>query len=80
MIARTEAFQAAVALLRDLAPYDQSRQIVQMVYDGSLTQQQGQDLMSALVDYEIDPSGARLSPMPQVRSVTYVSGLDYPMK
>ena len=74
MIARAEAFQAAVTLLRDLAPYEQSRQIVQMVYDGSLTQQQGQDLMSALVDYEIDPSGARVSPLSQVRSVTYVSG------
>jgi len=74
MIARAEAFQAAVTLLRDLAPYEQSRQIVQMVYDGSLTQQQGQDLMSALVDYEIDRSGARVSPLSQVRSVTYVSG------
>ena len=56
MIARAEAFQAAVMLLRDLAPYDQCRHIVQMVYDGSLTHQQGKDLLSALVDRESDAS------------------------
>ena len=28
--------------------------IVQMTFDGSLTQQQGKDLLSALVDYEIE--------------------------
>jgi hypothetical protein len=56
MTARAEAFQAAVVLLRDLAPYDQCRHIVQMVYDGSLTHQQGKDLLSALVDHEIDAS------------------------
>ena len=54
MIERTEAFQAAVTLLRDLAPYDQCRHIVQMVYDGSLTHEQGKDLLYALVDDEID--------------------------
>ena len=54
MIARADAFQAAVTLLRDLAPYDQCRLIVQMTFDGSLTQQQGKDLLSALVDYEIE--------------------------
>lgn len=59
MIARAEAFQAAVMLLRDLAPYEQCRNIVQMVYDGSLTQQQGKDLLSALVEYEIDASAQR---------------------
>jgi hypothetical protein len=54
MIERTEAFQAAVTLLRDLAPYDQCRHVVQMVYDGSLTHAQGKDLLYALVDDEID--------------------------
>ncbi len=52
--AQTQAFEAAVTLLRDLAPYEQCRQIVQMVYDGSLTHQQGKDLLSALVDHEIE--------------------------
>ena len=56
MNARADAFQAAVRLLRDLAPYDQCRLIVQMTFDGSLTQQQGKDLLSALVDYEIGES------------------------
>ena len=54
MNARAQEFQAAVTLLRDLAPYDQARTIVQMVYDGSLTQQQGKDLLSALIAYEIE--------------------------
>jgi hypothetical protein len=54
--AQAEAFQAAVTLLRDLAPYDQCRLIVQMTFDGSLTQQQGRDLLSALVEYEIEAS------------------------
>jgi hypothetical protein len=59
MIGQAEAFRAAVMLLRDLAPYEQCRNIVQMVYDGSLTQQQGKDLLSALVDHEIDASAQR---------------------
>ena len=59
MNARADAFQAAVTLLRDLAPYDQCRLIVQMTFDGSLTQQQGKDLLSALVDYEIEASVQR---------------------
>jgi hypothetical protein len=54
MIERAEAFQAAVTLLRDLAPYDQCRHIVQMVYEGSLTHEQGKDLLYALVDLELD--------------------------
>jgi hypothetical protein len=57
--ARADALQAAVTLLRDLAPYDQCRLIVQMTFDGSLTQQQGKDLLSALVDYEIEESVQR---------------------
>jgi len=56
---RADAFQAAVTLLRDLAPYDQCRLIVQMTFDGSLAQQQGKDLLSALVDYEIEASVQR---------------------
>jgi hypothetical protein len=59
MIERAEAIQAAVTLLRDLAPYDQCRHIVQMVYDGSLTDQQGKDLLYALVDDEIDAPAQR---------------------
>lgn len=59
MIARKEAFQDAIMLLRDLAPYDQCRHIVQMVYDGSLTHQQGKDLLCALVDHEMDESAQR---------------------
>jgi hypothetical protein len=54
MMRRAEAFQNAVALLRDLAPYDQCRGIVQMVYDGSLTHQEGKELLHALVDAEMD--------------------------
>jgi hypothetical protein len=57
--AQTQAFEAAVTLLRDLAPYEQCRHIVQMVYDGSLTHEQGKELLYMLVDYEIDPSAQR---------------------
>ena len=59
MIERADAIQAAVTLLRDLAPYDQCRHIVQMVYDGSLTDQQGKALLYALVDDEIDAPAQR---------------------
>jgi hypothetical protein len=59
MIQRAEAFRAAVTLLRDLPPYDQCRHIVQMVYDGCLTHEQGKDLLYALVDYEIDAPARR---------------------
>jgi hypothetical protein len=65
MSAQPDAFQAAVMLLRDLAPYDQCRHIVQMVWDGSLTQQQGKDLLAALVDHEIDTATP-----PQPRSIS----------
>ena len=53
MIPRAEAYQAAVSLLRDLAPYEQCRHIVQMVYDGTLPHEQGKALLHALVDDEI---------------------------
>jgi hypothetical protein len=56
MIARAEVYQAAVALLRDLPPYEQCRHIVQMVYDGSLTHEEGLQLLYTLVGYGIDPS------------------------
>jgi hypothetical protein len=56
MTMRAEVYQAAVMLLRDMAPYDQCRHIVQMVYDGTLTQEQGKELLYMLVDYEIDPT------------------------
>jgi hypothetical protein len=56
---RAEVYQAAVTLLRDLEPYEQCRHIVQMVYDGSLTHEQGKELLYMLVDYEIDPSAQR---------------------
>jgi hypothetical protein len=59
MVAQAEKFKDAVALLRDLAPYDQCRHIVKMVYDGSLTHEQGKDLLYALVDYEIDAPNQR---------------------
>ena len=59
MVARAEPYKAAVMLLRDLAPYDQCRHIVQMVYDGSLTHDDGKELLYALVDYEIDASAQR---------------------
>jgi hypothetical protein len=47
MVARAEAYQAAVTLLNDLAPYEQCRHIVQMVYDGALTHEQGLELLHA---------------------------------
>ena len=53
MVARVEAYQAAVTLLNDLQPYEQCRHIVQMVYDGTLTHEQGLELMYMLVDHEI---------------------------
>jgi hypothetical protein len=59
MNARADAFQVAVALLCDLPTYDRCRLIVQMTFDGSLTQQQGKDLLSALIDYEIEESVQR---------------------
>jgi hypothetical protein len=59
MIERAKAFQAAVTLLRDLAPYDQCRHVAMMVYDGSLTHEQGKDLLYALVDDEIDAFAQR---------------------
>jgi len=54
MIARAKAHQAAVTLLHDLPPYDQCRHIVQMVHDGSLTHEDGLELLYMLVDREID--------------------------
>ena len=53
MTARAEVFKAAVILLHDMAPYEQCRHIAQMVYDGTLTHEQGKELLYALVDYEI---------------------------
>jgi len=53
MNARADVFRAAVILLHDMAPYDQCRHIAQMVYDGTLTHEQGKELLYALVDYEI---------------------------
>ena len=62
MVARVEAYQAAVTLLHDLPPYEQCRSIVQMVYDGSLTQEQGLQLLYLLVDHEIDASDRMARP------------------
>ena len=59
MIVQAERYRAAVTLLRDLAPYDQCRHIVQMVYDGSLTHEQGKELLYALVDCEIEAPAQR---------------------
>ena len=56
MTARAEVFKATVFLPRDMAPYDQCRLIAQMVYDGTLTHEQGKELLYALVDYEIGPT------------------------
>ena len=56
MNARAEVFKAAVILLHDMPPYDQCRHIAQMVYDGTLTHEQGKELLYALVDYEIGPT------------------------
>ena len=56
MRARAEMYQVAIALLRDLPPYEQCHHVVQMVYDGSLTHLQGKELLYALVDYEIGPT------------------------
>jgi len=39
-----------------MPPYEQCRHIVWMVYDGSLTHEQGKELLYALVDYEISPT------------------------
>ena len=56
MNARADVFKAAVILLYDMAPYEQCRHIAQMVYDGTLTHEQGKELLHALVDYEIGPT------------------------
>ena len=56
MAARAEAFKAAIILLHDMPPYEQCREIAQMVYDGTLTHDQGKELLYALVDYEISPT------------------------
>lgn len=56
MIAQADVYQAAVKLLHDLPPYDQCRHIVQMVHDGSLSHEQGLQLLHVLVDYEMDAS------------------------
>jgi hypothetical protein len=53
---RSEVYQAAVALMQDLAPYEQCRHIVQMVYDGSLTHEEGKELLYLLVDHEMERS------------------------
>ena len=53
MAARAEAFKAAIILLHDMPPYEQCSEIAQMVYDGTLTHEQGKELLYALVDYEI---------------------------
>jgi hypothetical protein len=53
MIARAKAHQAAVTLLHDLPPYEQCREIVQMVHDGTLTHEQGLELLYMLVDDEV---------------------------
>jgi hypothetical protein len=59
MIARVEAYQAAVVLLNDLPPYEQCQSIVQMVHDGSLTHEEGLELLYMLVDHEIDAPAQR---------------------
>ena len=56
MAARAEAFEAAVILLHDMPPHEQCRHVAQMVYDGTLTHEQGKELLYALVDYEIGPT------------------------
>ena len=59
MITQAEIYRDAVKLLRDLPPHEQCRHIVQMVYDGSLTHEQGKELLYTLVDHEIDASAQR---------------------
>lgn len=53
MIAQAN-YEAAVKLLTDLPPYEQCRHIVQMVYDGTLTHEEGLQLLHMLVEYEMD--------------------------
>jgi hypothetical protein len=74
MFVRADAYRNAVALLRDLPPYDQCRHIVQMVYDGSLTHQQGKELLHALVDHEIDAPEQRLWLQPGDRATASAPG------
>ena len=59
MVARVEAYQAAVTLLNELPPYEQCRHIVQMVYDGTLSHEQGLELLYMLVDDEIGATAQR---------------------
>jgi hypothetical protein len=54
MATQAELYRNAIALLHTLPPYEQCRGIVQMVYDGTLTHQQGRELLYALVEHEID--------------------------
>jgi hypothetical protein len=55
MNARADVLKAAVILLHDMPPYDQCRHIAMMVHDGTLTHEQGKELLYALVEYEISP-------------------------
>jgi hypothetical protein len=64
MIAQADVYQAAVKLLHDLPPYEQCRHIVQMVHDGSLSHEQGLQLLYLLVDYESDASTRNCSEAP----------------
>jgi hypothetical protein len=56
MIARGEVYQVAAALLRDMAPPEQCRHIVRMVQDGTLTHEEGSQLLDTLVGCDIEPS------------------------
>jgi hypothetical protein len=56
MIARGEVYQVAAALLRDMAPSEQCRRIEQMVQNGTLTHEEGSQLLDTLVGFDIDPS------------------------
>ena len=59
MATQAELYRNAIVLLHALPPYEQCRGIVQMVYDGTLTHQQGKELLYALVEHETDASGQR---------------------
>jgi hypothetical protein len=54
MIGEAEKYQAAVKLLVDLPPYEKCRHLVQMVYDGTLTREQGLELLHRLVKQNAD--------------------------
>jgi len=54
MSAQQELYEAAIKILADLPPYEQCREIVQMVYDGSLTHEQALRLLHLLVEHEMD--------------------------